>query len=164
LEETPQRENSIHLAATPPRSSCPGELDGHGGNRVGTPEIPSGLTYRDLFEAAPDAMLVLDQSGRIVVANRQAEQLFGYESSELLGQPIEALVPERFESRHRQHREGYAASPAARPMGTGLDLYARRRDGTEVQVLTESNLNGKLALISEQGLHVEIRFPSDPGR
>jgi PAS domain S-box-containing protein len=90
--------------------------------------------FRGLLESAPDAMVIVDAEGRITLVNRQTERLFGYHREELLGQPIETLVPERFHSRHVDHRRGYVAHPGARPMGDGLQLYARRRDGSEFPV------------------------------
>jgi len=87
--------------------------------------------FRALLEAAPDAMLIVGADGKLVLINAQTERLFGYSRAELLGMPIEVLVPERFRGRHPQHRNGYFGSPKARPMGAGLDLYALRKDGTE---------------------------------
>ncbi len=87
-----------------------------------------------VLDAAPDAMVVIDEHGRIVFANQQVSALFGYERAELLGLAVETLVPERFRSGHAAHRQGYAATGLRRPMGSGLDLYARRKDGTEVPV------------------------------
>lgn len=89
---------------------------------------------RGLLESAPDAIVTTDRSGRIALVNSQAERLFGYQREELLGQPIELLVPERFRELHARQRESYTAAPRTRPMGVGLELYARRRDGTEVPV------------------------------
>jgi len=79
-------------------------------------------------------MVVVDRSGEIVMGNGQAERLFGYPRSELLGQSIEMLVPERFRSKHTIHRHGYLGAPGVRPMGVGLELFGRRKDGTEVPV------------------------------
>jgi PAS domain S-box-containing protein len=90
--------------------------------------------FSGLLESAPDAIVIVDADGRIALVNRQTEQLFGYERGELLGQPVEILVPERFHPRHRQHRSGYLAAPGVRPMGAGVQLYARRKDGSEVPV------------------------------
>jgi protein-histidine pros-kinase len=87
--------------------------------------------FRGLLEAAPDAIIITSSEGRIILVNHQAENLFGYDRDELTGQPIEILVPERFRSRHPHHREGYFGSPRPRPMGAGLDLFGRRKDGSE---------------------------------
>jgi PAS domain S-box-containing protein len=87
-----------------------------------------------VLDAAPDAMLVIDDRGRIVFANQQVTALLGYRREELLGLGIDALVPDRFRPRHAAHRERYAATGQRRPMGSGLDLCARRKDGTEVPV------------------------------
>jgi PAS domain S-box-containing protein len=90
--------------------------------------------FRGLLESAPDAMVIVDTEGRIALVNTQTEQLFGYRRDELIGQPVEVLIPERFGAGHAGHRRGYVASPRARPMGSGLDLYGRRKNGTEVPV------------------------------
>lgn len=90
--------------------------------------------FRQLIEAAPDAIVVVDEAARIVLANAQAEKLFGYRTRDLLGKPIEILVPEAARARHVVHRDGFMGLPAVRPMGTALDLAARRRDGTSVPV------------------------------
>jgi PAS domain S-box-containing protein len=89
---------------------------------------------RSLFEYSPDVIVVSDQRGRIVRANAQVENIFGYSRDELIGQPIETLVPERYRNIHPQHRENYGNHPHVRSMGVGLELYARRKDGTEFPV------------------------------
>ena len=86
---------------------------------------------RRLFESAADATVVVDREGRIVRVNRQAEALFGYSREELLGRSIDLLVPERFRERHAQDRAGYIPQPRLRPMGAGLELVGRRKDGSE---------------------------------
>jgi PAS domain S-box-containing protein len=88
-------------------------------------------TYRALVEAAPDAILAVDPAGVIVLVNAQAERLFGYRRDDLLGHQIEALVPHGVRAMHQAHRTRYFAEPTARPMGAGMQMSARRRDGTE---------------------------------
>ena len=87
--------------------------------------------FRGLLDSAPDAMVVVGADGRIVLINSQTEKLFGYQREELLGQPVEVLVPERFWNQHRDHRTSYSTHPQFRPMGVGLELYGIRKDGTE---------------------------------
>ena len=90
--------------------------------------------FRSLLEFAPDAIVVIGGDGRIRLANTQAEAMFGYARGELLGQPVEVLLPESLKSIHSEHRRHYSAQLRTRPMGVGLDLAARRKDGTEVPV------------------------------
>ncbi|MGK4579299.1 SpoIIE family protein phosphatase [Kitasatospora sp. HPMI-4] len=90
--------------------------------------------FRGLLEAAPDAMVIVDDTGTITLVNAQTEALFGYRREELLGRPVELLVPGRFRAHHTAHRDGYAANRQVRPMGAGLELHGLRKDGTEFPV------------------------------
>jgi len=87
-----------------------------------------------LFEVSPDALVVINSEGQITVVNRQTEKAFGYARAELIGQSIECLVPERLRGHHLQQRSRYLEAPAQRPMGTGLELFGRRKDGGEFPV------------------------------
>ena len=105
--------------------------------------------FRALLESAPDAMVIVDRAGRIAIVNAQTEQMFGYRRHELLGQPVEVLVPMPYRNRHERHRHGYATAAHARPMGAGLELFAVRKDGTQFPV--EISLS---PLETEEGLLV----------
>ena len=94
----------------------------------------SEVMFRGLLEAAPDAVVIVDARGEIALVNSQTERLFGYARAELLGMPVEALIPERFRGGHSSHRRHYFTAPEVRPMGTTTELYGRRKDGTEVPV------------------------------
>jgi len=101
---------------------------------VTAPPLRDAGVFRALVEAAPDAMVVVDEDGRIVLVNGQTERLFGYARAELVGEPIELLVPGRFRARHIGHRSGFLRDPKVRGMGSGLALNGLRKDGTEVPV------------------------------
>ena len=90
--------------------------------------------FRGLLNAAPDSMIAVNRDGYIILLNTQAERMFGYTRNELVGSPVETLVPERYRGHHRQHRNGYFAEPRQRAMGADLDLYGLRKDGTEFPV------------------------------
>ena len=90
--------------------------------------------FRELLEAAPDAIIEVDREGRIVLLNRVTEKLFGYNREELLGQPVELLIPEDLRAMHVHHRARYWDHPLTRPMGSGLTLEGRRKDGSRFPV------------------------------
>ncbi len=90
--------------------------------------------YRALLDAAPDAMVLADERGLIVIVNSQAERLFLFERSQMIGQPVEMLLPSRLRHSHLEHRTQYWREPRVRPMGTGQDLVGIRQDGTEFPV------------------------------
>jgi PAS domain S-box-containing protein len=125
-----------------PRFSAKGEFLGMIGVNVDITEREeaerqlrdSEERFRLAVEAAPSGMVMTDGEGRIVLINAHAETLFGYRRDELVGQKIEVLVPRRSQASHPGFRETYIDRPSARPMGAGRDLYARRKDGTEVPV------------------------------
>ena len=96
--------------------------------------LSSPLALEGFLEAAPDAIVVVDWSGHIVIVNQLAERLFGYSRQELLGMQIEGLVPQRFSEQHAKHRNNYSREPHTRPMGEGRELSGRRKDGSEFTV------------------------------
>jgi PAS domain S-box-containing protein len=90
--------------------------------------------FRGFLEAAPDAIVIIDATGEIVLINSQTEKLFGYTRTELVGKPVEIIVPPRFHDKHPAHRAGYFADPKFRGMGSNLELSGLRKDGTEFPV------------------------------
>jgi two-component system cell cycle sensor histidine kinase/response regulator CckA len=115
--------------------------------------------YRLLSETAPMGILLADELGRVIDANTQALHMFGYERGELIGESIETLLPERLRSSHQEHRSGFIRKPHARPMGLGMELLARRKDGTEFPV--EIGLG---PLVTKEGVLVSSTIVDITGR
>ena len=117
-------------------------FDRHNGDCVTTREVPSERTpcvllekrFRELLEAAPDAIMQVDAEGRIILLNRVTEDMFGYTRDELLGQPVEVLIPQELHARHAEHRAHYRQHPMTRTMGSGLALEGIRKDGSRFPV------------------------------
>ncbi len=109
----------------------------------------SSTNVLPFLDISPDALVIINPAGTIVMVNRQTEAIFGYRRTELLGQPLELLLPERFHEVHADHRQQYFTTPRTRPMGVGLHLVGRRKDGTEFPV--EISLN---PLLLDDVLHV----------
>lgn len=90
--------------------------------------------FKALLESTPDALVIVDMTGTIVIVNQQTEKIFAYDRSEIIGQKVEVLIPERFKPNHPSNRENYSSNPHARAMGSNIELFARRKDGTEFPV------------------------------
>ncbi|MGZ4481355.1 MAG: PAS domain S-box protein [Gaiellales bacterium] len=99
-----------------------------------TPSRDAERKFEVLLELAPDAIVVADPDGSISLVNRRTEELFGYDRSELIGQDVDLLVPDRLRDQHARHRVGFSLDPRTREMGAGLELYGRRKDGSEFPV------------------------------
>lgn len=127
-----------------------------------TPGEPTdGSAALALLEAALDALICVDDRGCVVLANGRAETLFGYARGELRGRPVETLIPERFDEAHRERRATYMVDPRSRPMGTRLDLYARRKDGSEfpaeVSLTPADSPSGRLVTAAVRDVSVRKR-------
>lgn len=106
-------------------------------------------SYRALYDGAPDGILLVDHRGRIVDANPQAVQAFGYSLDELVGESVEILIPGDARERHVGHRQRYLREPLARPMGIGMELTARRKDATEFPVeISLSTVEGETGVLT----------------
>jgi PAS domain S-box-containing protein len=120
----------VELSLSPLRTGAGAATIAFIRDRTGRAQLEA--KFRGLLESAPDGIVVVDRSGRIVIVNGQTERIFGYPRNELLGQPIEVLVPARYKTVHEAHRQGYFAHPKTRPMGgAAASLTGRKRDGTE---------------------------------
>jgi PAS domain S-box-containing protein len=111
----------------------------------------SELKFIGLLESAPDAMVITGSDGKILMINAQAERIFGYHRDDIIGKEVEILVPERFHHKHTSHRQGYVENPKTRGMGVGMDLFGKRKDGSEFPV--EISLS-PLKTAEEEGITV----------
>lgn len=107
------------------------------------------IKFRGLLEFAPDSVIIVNSEGKIILINTQAEKMFGYNQDELIGEPIEVLIPERLREAHIRHRRDYYANPQMRPMGASLDVICQRKDGREFS--SETSLS---PMRSDEGLIV----------
>jgi PAS domain S-box-containing protein len=107
--------------------------------------------FRGLLESAPDAMVITNADGTIIIINAQTEKLFGFPRNEIIGKKVELLIPERFQNLHTHHREGYIENPKVRGMGVGMELFGIRKDGSEFPV--EISLS-PLRITDQAGLNV----------
>ncbi len=132
LRHTNGTSSTVDLTLTPTRSDR-GPLVAIG-MREPNDKYRQTKLFRGLLEAAPDGVVIVNRDGVIVLVNAQVEKLFGYERAELVGEPVEILVPDRFSGMHMAFRSGYVSEPRTRPMGLAGDLHARRKDGSEFPI------------------------------
>ncbi len=132
LRHTNGTSSTVDLTLTPTQSDR-GSLVAIG-MRESNDKYRQTKLFRGLLEAAPDGMVIVNREGVIVLVNAQVERLFGYERAELVGEPVEILVPDRFSGMHMAFRSGYVSEPRTRPMGLAGDLHARRKDGSEFPI------------------------------
>jgi PAS domain S-box-containing protein len=111
--------------------------------------LKSSVLFEKIFESAPDALMVVNREGCIERLNKQAEKIFGYASEDVYGKTVEILIPDSFRKRHIEHRRNFVSNPHIRPMSTGLELYAKKKDGSEFPVDIALG-----PLITEKGLFV----------
>ena len=127
--------------------------------RPGTGQAEEHALFQQFFEASPDGVLVVNSKGLITRVNAQTEKMFGYSRAEMQGQPIEILVPDRFRKGHERDRSHYQAEPHMRAMGAGLELFARRRDGSEfpVEIMLSPISSGEEAMVLTVVRNITLR-------
>jgi PAS domain S-box-containing protein len=113
------------------------------------PANASEQRLRAAIDSAPNGLLMIDAEGRIVLVNREVERLFGYPREELLGRPVELIVPDRFRDKHPSYRAGFMEHPAVRQMGSGRELFGRRKNGSEVPIEI-----GLTPFVTDEGMFV----------
>jgi protein-histidine pros-kinase len=119
--------------------------------------------FRHIIESVPDAMILSDLEGRIILVNTNVERIFGYSRDELVGKEVEVLMPERFRFRHREHRHTYYADPSIRRMGVGRDVWACDKYGVEFLVeisLSSVEIGGSSLVWSASARSVSVNAPS----
>jgi PAS domain S-box-containing protein len=139
-------------------------------NRTAIPSKPGGFNnsvswFKALLESAPDAMVITNADGTIIIINAQTEKLFGFSRNEIIGKKVEILIPERFHNSHTRYREGYIENPRVRGMGVGMELFGRRKDGSEFPVeislsplgIKDQDGSNAIAAIRDITLQVESR-------
>lgn len=126
-----------------------------------TDKIKLSQRFENLLEMAPDAMVIVNKDGIIELVNLQTEKMFGYKRSELIGQKVEILMPERFVNKHAKHREGFFVNPHMRPMGTGLKLFGRKKDSNEFPIEISLSPIEKEGLVAAAIRDVTQRFMTD---
>jgi PAS domain S-box-containing protein len=124
----------LGLTVTPIRDSAGAIVGAASITRDNTAGYKAEERFRRLLQGAPDAMMIADAEGTIILVNAQAERVFGYLAADLIGQPVEMLMPRTARQKHLDHRAGYARNPSVRAMGSGMDLCGLRRDGTEFPI------------------------------
>lgn len=124
----------VSLTISPIRDSTGAVIGASSITRDMTDRKQASRYARDILESAPDAMVIADKAGTIVIINAQTEKLFGYHRDEMLGQPVELLIPNRFREKHPSQREDFFADSEVRPMGAGLELFGLRKDGREFPI------------------------------
>ena len=162
---TAERARKIHLKARRVEASRREEVERQA--RLRTLELEAEIAerrgleerFRQVTEFAPTAMIMIDEAGLVELVNLRAEAVFGYPREELLGRPVDLLLPERFRRRHKDYRAAFLTAPKARAMGAGRNLFARRKNGEEFPIEAELSV-----LTSSQGVKIVASIVDISGR